>query len=145
VAGGAAARPGGAAARGALAAARLRQVGAGAAPAAAARLRGVRRAGRQAGYAVPGAQEGATMMQARDEARARIAARLGLTDGAGHAALGSPAPLPARALAAGVAVRRVDDGRLRLVRRRQVAATSGWRVAAIDCRQLAVAPQRTPG
>jgi hypothetical protein len=76
MAGGAPARPGGAAARGALAAARLRQVGAGAAPAAAARLRGVRRAGREAGHAVPGTQEGATMMQARDEARARIAARM---------------------------------------------------------------------
>jgi hypothetical protein len=84
------------------------------------------------------------MMAARDEARARIAARLGLTDGAGHAERGSPAPLPARALVARVAVRRVDDGRLRLVLRRQVAATCGWRVAAIDCRQLAVAPQRSP-
>jgi hypothetical protein len=117
-------------------------------------------------------------MAARDEARARIVARMAegarrgrpVAPEAAQAVTGASARMvPAGSLAeeraprpagagddkfwwprAGVGVAatpRVDDGRLRLrlVLPRQVAATSGWRVAAIDCMQLAVAPQRTPG
>jgi hypothetical protein len=79
------------------------------------------------------------MMGARDEARARIAARM-----ARDTRRGAPvAPVPAQA-PTGPSGRPVENSHLRLVLRRQVAATGGWRVAAVDCAQLAVAAQRSP-